>query len=390
MKSNLERNYAMKILLAPDSFKESMSASVACQSMENGIRKIFPEALIVKMPMSDGGEGLLDSLVVATNGQIHTVSVMGPLREQVQAKYGLLADHETAVIEIAQACGLHLVPKALRNPFATTSYGVGQLILASLEHQPKRLIIGLGGSATNDGGAGMLSALGVQFTDTQGRDLRLGGGFLNQLASIDLSKLDPRLANLDITVACDVMNPLTGSKGASLVYGPQKGADLLMVEILDKNLKHYASVLKKTINKEIDAVQGAGAAGGIGAALLGVLNGKLTSGISTVIQLTDFEKALEDTNLVLTGEGSIDDQTPYGKAVVGIAKAAKRHKVPVIAYAGRVSGDLEPLYRGGITSIITIMPDVMPLGEALRNGPQHLEAAVENTMRILQNIRKFK
>jgi len=380
----------MKILLAPDSFKESMSASVACQSMENGIRKVFPDALIVKMPMSDGGEGLLDSLVESTGGQIYTVSVMGPLREHVQAKYGLLGDHETAVIEIAQACGLQLVPKELRNPFATTSYGVGQLILASLEHHPKRLIIGLGGSATNDGGAGMLSALGVQLTDTMGRDLRLGGGFLNQLATIDLTKLDPRLKNIEITVACDVMNPLTGSRGASLVYGPQKGADLLMVEILDKNLKHYASILKKTINKEIDAVQGAGAAGGIGAALLGVLNGKLTSGISTVIQLTDFEKALDGANLVLTGEGSIDEQTLYGKAVSGIAKASKRHKVPVIAYTGNISGSMEPLYHGGITSVICIVSGVVPLNVALLNGPQNLEIAVENTMRLLQNIRKFK
>jgi len=380
----------MKILLAPDSFKESMSAPTVCQSMENGIRKIFPDALIVKMPMSDGGEGLLDALVESTGGTLHSVTVMGPLREQVEAHYGFLGDQETAIIEIAQACGLQLVPKESRNPFATTSYGVGQLILATLEHAPKRLIIGLGGSATNDGGAGMLSALGVKFTDTIGRDLRLGGGFLNQLASIDVSGLDPRLKDVEITVACDVMNPMTGSKGASLVYGPQKGADLLMVEILDKNLKHYGSVLKKTLNKEVDAVPGAGAAGGIGAALLGVLNAKLTSGISTVIQLTQFEEALKDASLVLTGEGSIDEQTAYGKTVSGIAKISKRHKVPVIAYAGRISGDLEGLYRSGITSVVSIVPSAMSLSEALIEGPRHIEIAVENTMRILQNIRKFK
>jgi len=380
----------MKILLAPDSFKESMSATVVCQSMENGIRKVFPDALIVKMPMSDGGEGLLDALIESTGGVLHTVSVMGPLREHVSAKFGLSGDHDTAIIEIAQACGLQLVPKELRNPFATTSYGVGQLILAALELKPKRLIIGLGGSATNDGGAGMLSALGVKFTDTIGHELRLGGGFLNQLASIDVSGLDSRLNDVEITVACDVMNPMTGSKGASLVYGPQKGADLLMVEILDKNLKHYASVLRKTLNKEVESVPGAGAAGGIGAAMLGVLNAKLTSGIATVIQLTQLEDALKDASLVLTGEGSIDEQTAYGKTISGIAKLAKRHKVPVIAYAGRISGDLDGLYHNGITSVLSIVPGAMSLSEALIEGPKHIETAVESTMRILQNIRKFK
>lgn len=358
--------------------------------MEIGIRRVFPDALIVKMPMSDGGEGLLDALIESTGGELHSVTVMGPLREQVTARYGFLGDHETAVVEIAQACGLQLVPKELRNPFATTSYGVGQVILAALEHGPKRLIIGLGGSATNDGGAGMLSALGVKFTDTLGHELRLGGGFLNQLASIDASGLDPRLKMVEIIVACDVMNPMTGSKGASVVYGPQKGADLLMVEILDKNLKHYASVLKKTLNKDVDAVPGAGAAGGIGAALMGVLNAKLTSGISTVIQLTQFEDALNDASLVLTGEGSIDEQTAYGKTVSGIAKISKRHKVPVIAYAGRINGDLEGLYRSGITSVLSIVPGAMSLNEALIEGPRHIENAVENTMRILQTIRKFK
>lgn len=380
----------MKILLAPDSFKESMSAPIVCESMEKGIRKIFPEATIVKIPMSDGGEGILDALVNATHGTLYTAMVMGPLRETVEARYGMLGDGQTAVIEIAQACGLHLVPPELRNPFSTTSYGVGQLILAALDLHPQKLIIGLGGSATNDGGAGMLSALGVKFTDTLGKELRLGGGFLNQLASVDLSALDPRLKDLEITVACDVMNPLTGSKGASLVYGPQKGADLLMVEILDKNLKHYASILKRTLGKEVDSVQGAGAAGGIGAALMGVLGAKLTSGISTVIQLTQFEAELSDATLVLTGEGSIDEQTSFGKTITGIAKICKRHKVPVIAYAGKIGNDLESLYHAGVTSIISITPGAMSLAEALAEGPRNIELAVENTMRILQNIRRFK
>jgi glycerate kinase len=380
----------MKILLAPDSFKESMSASEVCQSMEKGIRKVFPDALIVSMPMSDGGEGLLTSLVEATNGTIYTTTVTGPLREQVTASYGLLGDKETAIIEVAQACGLQLVPKESRNPFATSSYGVGQLILAALKLKPKRLIIGLGGSSTNDGGAGMLSALGVKFIDTIGHELRLGGGFLNQLASVDVSGLDSRLMGLEIVVACDVMNPLTGSKGASVVFGPQKGADLLMVEILDKNLKHYASVMKKTLNKEIDSVQGAGAAGGIGAALMAVLNAKLTSGINTVIQLTKFETQLGDASLVLTGEGSIDEQTSFGKTVLGIAKAAKRKKVPVIAFSGRISGNLEGLYKAGVTSAVSIIPRVCSLNEALSEGPNNIEIAVENTMRLLVNHKKFK
>jgi len=380
----------MKILLAPDSFKESMSASEVCLSMEKGIRKVFPDALIVSMPMSDGGEGLLTSLVEATNGSFYSTTVMGPLREQVVASYGLLGDKETAVVEIAQACGLQLVPKESRNPFATTSYGVGQLILAVLKLKPKRLIIGLGGSSTNDGGAGMLSALGVKFIDTMGHELRLGGGFLNQLSSVDISGLEPRLMGLEIIVACDVMNPLTGSKGASVVFGPQKGADLLMVEILDKNLKHYASVMKKTLNKEVDSVSGAGAAGGIGAALMAVLNAKLTSGINTVIQLTQFEAQLSNASLVLTGEGSIDEQTAFGKTVLGIAKTSKRKKVPVIAYTGRINGNLETLYKAGVTSVISIVPKVCSLNEALSEGPANIEMAVENTMRLLYHIRKFK
>lgn len=380
----------MKILLAPDSFKESMSATEVCQSMEKGILKIFPEAQIIHIPMSDGGEGLLSSLIDSTQGQYYTTMVKGPLYEQVSASYGLLGDHETAVVEIAQACGLSLVPIALRNPFATTSYGVGQLILAALDLKPKRLIIGLGGSSTNDGGAGMLSALGVKFTNMNHQELRLGGGFLNQLASIDISGLAPRLKDTEIIVACDVMNPLTGSKGASVVFGPQKGADLVMVEILDKNLKHYASILKKTLNKEVDSAQGAGAAGGLGAAFLAVLNAKLTSGINTVLQLTKFEEALSGTSLVLTGEGSIDEQTTYGKTITGIAKIAKKHKVPVVAFAGKVNGNLNALYRSGITSVISIVPGVFNLEEALTDGPRNMELAVENTMRLLHQIRKFK
>ncbi len=380
----------MKIICAPDSFKESMSASIVCQSMEKGIRKVFPDAEIIHCPMSDGGEGLLSSLVQSTNGCIYSTMVMGPLREQVQASYGLLGDQETAVVEIAQACGLHLVPKALRNPFTTTSYGVGQLIKAALDLHPKRLIIGLGGSSTNDGGAGMLSALGVKFTDKNQQELRLGGGFLNQLATVDISNIDPRIKDVELTIACDVMNPLTGSKGASVVYGPQKGADLLMIEILDKNLKHYASILKKTLKKEIDSIPGAGAAGGLGAAFIGVLNAQLSSGINTVLQLTQFEDQLKGASLVLTGEGSVDEQTSYGKTIIGIAKKAKQHKVPVIVFAGKISGDLNPLYKNGVSSVIGIVPGIFSLEEAMADGPRNIEVAVENTMRILQQIKKFK
>jgi glycerate 2-kinase len=380
----------MKIICAPDSFKESMSASVVCLSMERGIRKVFPDAQIILCPMSDGGEGLLSSLINSTQGTMYTTMVMGPLRRQVQASYGLLGDHETAVVEIAQACGLHLVPKALRNPFTTTSYGVGQLIKAALDLKPKRLIVGLGGSSTNDGGAGMLSALGVKFTDKNQQELRLGGGFLNQLASVDISNIDPRIKEIELIIACDVMNPLTGSKGASFVYGPQKGADLLMIEILDKNLKHYASILKKTLKKEIDSIPGAGAAGGLGAAFIAVLNAQLSSGINTVLHLTQFESHLQGATLVLTGEGSLDEQTSYGKTIVGVAKKAKQNRVPVIVFAGKISGDLHALYKSGVTSVFGIVPGVFSLEEALADGPKNVEFAVENTMRLLHQIKKFK
>jgi len=374
----------MKILLAPDSFKESMRASVVCAAMEKGIKAVFPEAQVISMPMSDGGDGLLDCLTIATQGRIFSTIVQGPLLTPIEAHYGCLGDQSTFVIEIAQACGLELVPKDKRNPFKTSSYGVGQLISAALDHHPKRLIIGLGGSATNDAGLGLLSALGVKFTDTQGNDLKLGGGFLGELESFDLSGLDQRLKDLEIIIACDVTNPLTGPTGASYVYGPQKGADPAMVASLDHQLKHVAQIFKNQLGIDIDRLKGAGAAGGIGSTLMAVLHANFSSGIETVMKLIDFEAALHGVDLILTGEGCIDRQSLYGKTLSGVATAAKRHQIPVIAFAGKVEGDLNLFYEYGLSRIISIVPQVFDLQKALIEGPQNCERAVEIEMHLIK------
>ncbi len=379
-----------KILLAPDSFKESMSASIVCKSMERGLRKVFPKIEVISIPMSDGGEGLLDCLVSATQGKIFKTQVTGPRQEPLVASFGLLGDQETVVIEVAQACGLSLIPMNQRNPLMTTSFGVGQLILAALDVHPKRMIIGLGGSATNDAGLGMLSALGVEFYDAHGEGLKLGGAYLDQLNTFDLKKLDHRLRKLEIIVACDVTNPLTGPQGASYVYGPQKGADPKMVELLDHHLKHVAHIFKNQLGIEIDTIKGAGAAGGMGSTLMTILEAKLSSGIETVMNLINFDDALKDVSLVLTGEGCIDPQSAYGKTISGVVRAASKKNIPVFAFAGKIEGDLNPLFEMGMSEVIGIVPHVCELQQALDEGPQNMELAVEKTMQRLKGSSSYK
>jgi len=374
------------IVLAPDSFKESMTAKEVCMAMERGIKKVNDEVTCVHVPMADGGEGTVQSLVDATGGRIHSLMVTGPLGDKVEASYGILGDNETAILEMASASGIHLVPTEKRNPLITTTYGTGELIKDCLEHGVKKILIGIGGSATNDGGVGVIQALGGKLLDNEGNELAFGGGELGKLAHIDLSNFDKRLHDVVIEVACDVSNPLCGEKGASKVFGPQKGATPEIVKELDSNLAHYAHIIKKQLKKDIINVPGAGAAGGLGAGLMAFLNGTLKKGIEMVIEYTGLEEKIEAADMVWTGEGSIDFQTQYGKTPLGVATIAKKYNKPVIALAGKVGEDVEVLYGNGIDSIFGIMQGVTSLEEALKKGAENTEKTSENIMRLMKSI----
>ena len=371
-----------KVVIAPDSFKESLSALEVAEAIERGFRQIFPQVQYVKLPMADGGEGTVDSMVAATGGEIVTVAVTGPLGQPVQAFYGLLGEGETAVIEMAAASGLHLAPKAQRDPRMTTSYGTGELILAALERGVKTIILGIGGSATNDGGAGMMQALGARLLDENRQALPPGGAALAQLAYIDLSGVDSRLQQVSITAACDVDNPLCGANGASAVFGPQKGATPEMVTQLDAALRHYGTLLEQATGREVINAPGAGAAGGMGAALLGMLNARLRPGIEIVIETLQLEEALRDADLVITGEGRLDSQSIHGKTPIGVARVAKRFGLPVIGIAGSLSKDYQVVHLHGIDAAVSVLDRVVSLEEALAEAADNLEVTARNVAAV--------
>ena len=377
----MKKNFV--ILLAPDSFKESMTAKEACEAMERGIKKANSSITCIHVPMADGGEGTMQSLLDATNGQLYRINVVGPLGVEIKATYGILGDGETGILEMASASGIHLVSPEKRNPLVTTSYGTGQLIKACLDHGVKKLLIGIGGSATNDGGAGVVQALGGRLLDKQGKELGFGGGELGKLDTIDLANFDSRLKDVVVEVACDVNNPLCGERGASNVFGPQKGASKDMIGILDNNLKHYGDIIKKQLGKDVLEAPGAGAAGGLGAGLMAFLNGTLKKGIEMVIEYSGLEEKVKDADMVWTGEGSIDFQTQYGKTPLGVAVVAKKHGKPVIALAGRVGDGIDILYEKGIDSIFGIMKGATSLEEALVKGQQNIEKTAENIIRLI-------
>ncbi|CAI1780691.1 Glycerate kinase [Serratia liquefaciens] len=371
-----------KVVIAPDSFKESLSALEVAEAIERGFRQIFPQVHYVKLPMADGGEGTVDSMVAATGGEIVTVAVTGPLGQPVQAFYGLLGEGETAVIEMAAASGLHLAPKAQRDPRMTTSYGTGELIQAALDRGVKTIILGIGGSATNDGGAGMMQALGARLLDENRQALPPGGAALAQLAYIDLSGVDPRLQQVSITAACDVDNPLCGANGASAVFGPQKGATPEMVTQLDAALRHYGTLLEQATGREVINAPGAGAAGGMGAALLGMLNARLRPGIEIVIETLQLEEALRDADLVITGEGRLDSQSIHGKTPIGVARVAKRFGLPVIGIAGSLSKDYQVVHQHGIDAAFSVLDRVVSLEEALAEAADNLEVTARNVAAV--------
>lgn len=374
-----------RFVVAPDSFKESMSAKEACEAIASGIRKVFAEAEIIQVPMADGGEGTVDSLVDATNGRRIEVEVSGPIpEEKVTAYYGILGDGKTAVIEMAKANGIELLKKEQRNPLITSTYGTGEMIKAALAEGARKIIIGIGGSVTNDGGAGMAQALGAKLLDEEGRELPFGGGYLDRLAKIDLSEFSPLVSQAEIIVASDVTNPLTGPQGASQVFGPQKGATPEMVARLDANLTHYAQVIKRDLDKEVEQLPGAGAAGGLGAGLLAFTGANLKPGIDIVIEINQLEEKISQADFVFTGEGGMDFQTKFGKAPYGVAKVAKHYRKPVFACAGYIGADVDVLYAEGMTSIFGILDKAESIEEALANGKLNLERTVENIARTIK------
>jgi glycerate kinase len=353
----------MKIVVAPDSFKGSLTAIEVSDAIEQGIREVFPEAEIIKIPMADGGDGTVQCLVNATGGEILKEKVTGPLGGEVLASYGILGDKKTAVIEMAEASGLTLVPENQRNPLITTTYGTGQLIKAALDQGCRKMIIGIGGSATNDGGAGMLQALGVKLLNQEGKEVGFGGVELKKIFRIDTKYLDNRLSETKVLIASDVSNPLCGPKGAARVYGPQKGATPEMIEELDKSLSYFAELTKRDLNKDVKDIPGAGAAGGLGASLMAFLDAELRPGIEIMIEAVKLEQAIKDADLVITGEGKIDSQTIYGKAPIGVAKIAKKYNIPVIAVAAIIGEDADIVYQYGINTLIKISEPPMSLAE---------------------------
>lgn len=376
----------MRVLIASDSFKGSLSSLKVGEAVSEGIKRVFPEAEIKIIPIADGGEGTVDALVTAGEGKYLYRTVTSPLGEKIEAVMGMLPDR-TAVIEMASASGLPLVPPEKRNPSLTTTRGTGELIKYALDEGADRIVIGIGGSATNDGGAGMAEALGVRFLNSSGQELPPGGASLLNLAVIDTSGLDARLKDAEITVICDVDNPLCGKRGASAVYGPQKGADPEMVELLDKSLRHYAQVIREQLNIDILEVPGAGAAGGLGGGLLAFTGAELKPGVEAVLQAIRIDDILPGFDIVITGEGCIDAQSAYGKVPKGVGSRARNHGKPVIAIVGSMGEGAELLYNHGIDAIVPIVNRPMSLDEAVKDAFNLTVQAAERTFRLLQTGR---
>ncbi|ELI9713801.1 glycerate kinase [Vibrio cholerae] len=372
----------MKVVIAPDSFKESLTAKQVCDAIQAGLARVWHDAKFVAIPVADGGEGTVQSLVDATQGRLVEVKVMGPQGKRVEAFYGMLGDNQTAVIEMAAASGLHHVPLAQRDPKLTTSFGTGELIRHALDQGVTKLIIGLGGSATNDGGVGMLAALGARFTNADGDPIQLTGGGLRELTHIDLQDFDPRLQNCDILVACDVNNPLCGDKGASAVFGPQKGATPEDVQLLDGTLRQFGLLTEKVTGKMVLESAGAGAAGGMGAALLAYAQARLRPGIEIVLETVQLAHQVSDADLVITGEGRIDSQTVHGKTPMGVAKVAKRFDVPVLALCGCTGDNYQAVYQCGIDAVFAAVPRAMSLDDALKESDFNLADLAENVARL--------
>ncbi len=375
----------MRVVLAPQTFKGSLSALEVARAMRDGVRWVVPGAETVLVPVADGGDGTLETLVEATGGEIRRCEVTGPLGPPVAAAWGALGDGETAVVEMARSSGLALVPRDELDPRVATTRGLGEVLVAALDGGFRRFIVGLGGSATNDAGAGMAQALGVRLLDRGGDELAAGGAALADLERIDASRLDRRIASCELAAACDVSNPLTGSEGASAVYGPQKGATPETVAELDRALKRFAAVAKRDLGADVDRLPGAGAAGGLGGGLVAFLGATLRPGVDIVLDAVGLERHLEGADLVITGEGRLDFQTVYDKAPVGVARRAKEHGVPVIAVCGSLGERFTDVHDHGIdaASAIVQAPETS-LEETSENAAELVASATEQAMRYLE------
>lgn len=372
----------MKIVIAPDSFKESLTALEAAKAIHEGLVRVWPDAEYALVPMADGGEGTVQSLVDATGGRVINKRVTGPAGNPVNGFFGLLGGGDTAVIEMAAAAGIDYVPRDQRNPLAATTFGVGELIRAAMDLGVRRIILGLGGSATNDGGCGMAKALGARLLDRDGHSIGRGGAALTDLVSIDLSELDSRIAGIRFDIATDVTHPLTGSRGAAAIFGPQKGASPDDVRLLDRALGHFAQIVARDLGTDIDQVPGAGAAGGLGAGALCFLGGTIRPGIETVIHAAKLEEKMQGAAMVVTGEGKIDGQTVFGKTPIGVARCAKQFAIPVIGLAGTIADDSRSVYDHGIDALFSIVPGAVTLDDALAHAGANLARTAENIARI--------
>lgn len=379
----------MKILICPDSFKESLSAIEVCDCVERGLKKADSKFKIEKIPLADGGEGTVNALVLATNGRSLKCRVKDPLGRTIWAKYGILGDGRTAIVEMAAASGLALVPMDKRNPLVTTTYGTGEIIGNALNRGCGKIIVGIGGSATVDGGAGMAQALGVRLLDGKGREIGFGGGEIEKVEKIDLKFMDRRIAKTEFIIASDVKNPLLGPRGAARVYGPQKGATPKMVERLERGLSSFARVIRKELSISVENLPGSGAAGGLGAGLYAFLGAKMGSGVELVMRIARLEHRIKKADLVITGEGRLDRQTLYGKAVMGVVKMARKYGVPIICIAGSIMPEAKDLYRLGVKGLFSITTMPMSLEEAMRESRSLLINASENLGHLLSLIRRF-
>ncbi|GMG68975.1 glycerate kinase [Tetragenococcus halophilus] len=379
----------MKIVIAPDSFKESMTSLEAATAIEKGFKKVLPNEEYLKVPMADGGEGTVQSIIDATGGSFKTETVKGPLGESLKAQYGLTGDKKVAVIEMAASSGLDKVEPSDRNPLKTSTYGFGELIHSALDEGVEEIILGIGGSATNDGGAGMIMSLGGKLLDKNEKNIFPTGEGLKELQFIDVSNIHSRIKDVTFRVACDVDNPLTGPNGASYIYGPQKGGDSKMLEQLDKNLVHYAEIVKKQMGKDIDSPAGAGAAGGLGAGLLGFLDAKLQRGGDLLVEMLSLEDALKDAALLITGEGRINHQTRFGKTPVAVSHIGKKLGIPTIALAGSLNEGYESIYKEGIDAAFSIIPQLSSLETVLANGKENVETLATNIATIIKLSRSL-
>lgn len=374
----------MNIVIAPDSFKESLNAMAVADAIATGLAMVFPAAQLVKIPMADGGEGSAATMIAALGGQLMPVSVTDPIGRPVIAHYGLSPDGHTGIIEMAASSGLHLLHPDERDPLTSSSRGMGETIVAALDRGVKALVLCIGGSATNDGGLGLLQALGIRFLDVGGQELGPGGMALLRLHRIDTEGLDPRLANCRIDIACDVDNPLLGPNGAAAIFGPQKGAGPDDVRRLDEALGHYASVVKHTLGIDVAERPGAGAAGGMGAALMAFLNGQLRPGHEVIAEAVQLAQHIASADVVITGEGRIDGQTIFGKTPIGVAKLAKQYGKPVIAIAGGYSADADVVHQHGIDALFSAVHQPCTLTEAMSQAQANLQRCARNVAAVIQ------